>query len=306
MATAVLENINPYAKYGLKRRPTYNEIIGLIGENETITGTQPDRTATHYKSSQIGSFFDGLDSLEILKEQQNRIHERQLRELLMRQNIGGGTYSIARLQQQMREGGGVEAQTQQDNTLADASIQAQLQRRATDYANRQQQTGEAHRQGGFLSRFATPVIEGLRRRMPTAGAETPTEVARMLHEEREPAEYSIATSNSESSEPEMMTARTETPDTNVKINYSTNISNMSVGALKIQLFLRGVDVDAENSFENTRRKGKGKGLTEKQYYSNLANQLIQSGQWQEHIPAEDLRAKIAQYKDKHKARGSRD
>ena len=46
MATAVLENINPYSKYGLKRRPTYEEIIGLIGENETLTGTLPDRTAT--------------------------------------------------------------------------------------------------------------------------------------------------------------------------------------------------------------------------------------------------------------------
>ena len=88
MATATLELINPFAKYGLKRRPTYDEIIGLIGENDTLTGQLPDRTATQFKASQEGSFFDGLDHLEILKEEQNRIHERQMRELLLRQNLG--------------------------------------------------------------------------------------------------------------------------------------------------------------------------------------------------------------------------
>ena len=56
--TAVLENINPYQRYGLRRRPTYDEIINLIDENETITGKLPDRTATFYKASPEGSFFD--------------------------------------------------------------------------------------------------------------------------------------------------------------------------------------------------------------------------------------------------------
>ena len=32
--TASLELINPYAKFGLKRRPTYEKIANLIGENE--------------------------------------------------------------------------------------------------------------------------------------------------------------------------------------------------------------------------------------------------------------------------------
>lgn len=48
MATATLEMINPYSKYGLKRRPTYDEIIGLIGENEKITGNLPNRDATFF------------------------------------------------------------------------------------------------------------------------------------------------------------------------------------------------------------------------------------------------------------------
>ena len=100
--TAVLENVNPYSKYGLTRKPTYEEIIGLIGENETITGKLPNRDETFFKASPEGSFFDGLDHLEILKEPQNRIHERQMRELMMRSNIGG-TFSVARLQERMRK-----------------------------------------------------------------------------------------------------------------------------------------------------------------------------------------------------------
>ena len=38
MVTQALELVNPYSKLGLKRRPTYDEIINLIDENETITG----------------------------------------------------------------------------------------------------------------------------------------------------------------------------------------------------------------------------------------------------------------------------
>ena len=94
MATATLELINPYSKLGLKRRPTYDEIINLINENETITGQLPDRTATLYKASPEGSFFDGTDALELLKEQQNRILQRQMQDLLLRQTVrsNGGTF----------------------------------------------------------------------------------------------------------------------------------------------------------------------------------------------------------------------
>ena len=138
--TAVLENVNPYSKYGLKRRPTYDEIIGLIGENEKLTGKLPNRDATQFKASQEGSFFDGMDHLEI--------HERQMRELMMRQNLGNNIYSIARLQQQRRENIQPDAEIyQDDNNLHEASIQTALQERARQAVSREQQTGEAHRSG---------------------------------------------------------------------------------------------------------------------------------------------------------------
>ena len=159
MATATLELINPYSKLGLKRRPTYDEIIGLIHENETITGNLPDRTATFYKASPEGSFFDGSDALEILKEQQNRIMEREMRDILMRRNarLSGRTFNVDRIQASSSET--APADVQPDRDTLSAGLQADLQRREEQLRNRQQQTGEAHR--GLLSRATMPIIEGL-------------------------------------------------------------------------------------------------------------------------------------------------
>ena len=77
--TATLKMNNPYSKLGLKRRPTYDEIIGLISENETITGKLPNRDATFFKGSPEGSFFDGSDSLEVLKDEQERLLLKQIK-----------------------------------------------------------------------------------------------------------------------------------------------------------------------------------------------------------------------------------
>ena len=160
MATATLENINPYSKYGLRRKPTYDEIIGLIGENETLTGQLPDRTATQFKASQEGSFFDGLDHLEILKEEQNRIQEKQLRELMLRRNLGGGTYHLERFRQQRGENTQPQPETLNEDGMTDAQMQTELQQRATAYANRQQQTGQAH--NTFLQRATSlPILSRL-------------------------------------------------------------------------------------------------------------------------------------------------
>ena len=51
MATAVIDNVNKMSKYGLRRKPTYSEIIGMLDDNEKITGVLPNRDATFFKSS---------------------------------------------------------------------------------------------------------------------------------------------------------------------------------------------------------------------------------------------------------------
>ena len=211
MATAILENHNKYSYLGLRRRPTYNEIINLIGENETLTGTLPDRTATQFKQSQEGSFFDGLDHLEILKEEQNRIQERQLRELMLRRNLGGRTYHAERFRQQVGENTPPQPETpnNEDDGMTNAQMQTELERRATDYANRQQQTGQAHQT--LLERATSmPIIRGL---MPLVQRGTQSVGGTPQH--RNVPHVDLTQDDDVETEPEMLTARTDMPNDHI-------------------------------------------------------------------------------------------
>jgi hypothetical protein len=98
---AKVENVSKYNIYGLKRRPTYDEIIGMLDDNEKITGKLPNRDATFFKSSPEGSFFDGSDAMEQLKEEHGKLLLRQMSEILLRQNVrtAGRTFHTERSQQ---------------------------------------------------------------------------------------------------------------------------------------------------------------------------------------------------------------
>ena len=316
MATATLELVNPYSKYGFKRRPTYNEIIGLINENETITGQLPDRTATLYKASPEGSFFDGTDALELMKEQQNRISQRQLQELLLKQNtaLQGLTYNLERLRQSSSSSSSSSTPVSigEDRGTLSAQVQADLQQRQQQLRDRQQQTGEAQaeelsRQSrlpvlqGFISESLTPIFNMIP--SPAGGSVFPVLPipSRQVDEEEEeliPDE-------------EMLTAREEAPKQKSKlvkdISYSTNISRWTEQQLDFQLFIRGIDTrDPEVSIEGLRKKGKGKGLTNWQYLSNLANQMINDGRWETRVEEQLLKKRINEFNQRQKPRGSRD
>ena len=171
--TAVLENVNKFSYLGLRRRPTYNEVIGLIKENEALANPLPNRDATFFKASNEGSFFDGLDHLEVLKEQQQRILQRQVQDLLLRQNVrqNGGTYHLERYRQQSSSDTSSSTTPMEGegrDTLS-AGLQADLQRREARLRDRQQQTGEAQAQElsrqsrlpvlqGFISESLTPIF----------------------------------------------------------------------------------------------------------------------------------------------------
>ena len=96
--TAKLENINKFSKYGLRRRPTYEEITNLLDENKKLGLPLPNRDATFFRNSPEGSFFDGIHQMEDLKDEQQRLLLRQMNDLLMRQNIrtAGRTYHTER------------------------------------------------------------------------------------------------------------------------------------------------------------------------------------------------------------------
>ena len=78
MKTATIENVNKMSKYGLKRRPTYEEITNLISENEKFGQPLPNRDATFFRNSPEGSIFDGSDAMEQLREEQGKLLLRQM------------------------------------------------------------------------------------------------------------------------------------------------------------------------------------------------------------------------------------
>ena len=317
MATATLELVNPYSKYGFKRRPTYNEIIGLINENETITGQLPDRTATLYKASPEGSFFDGTDALELMKEQQNRISQRQLQEILLKQNttLRGLTYNLERLRQSSSSSSSSSTPVSigEDRGTLSAQVQADLQQRQQQLRDRQQQTGEAQARElssqsrlpvlqGFISESLTPIFNMIP--SPASGSVFPVLPIPSRQQQEEEEEELIP-------DEEMLTAREEAPKQKSKlmkdISYSTNISRWTEQQLDFQLFIRGTDTrDPEVSIEGLRKKGKGKGITNWQYLNNLANQMINDGRWERKVNEELLKKRIKEYNQRQKPRGSRD
>ena len=234
MATATLELVNPYSKYGFKRRPTYNEIIGLINENETITGQLPDRTATLYKASPEGSFFDGTDALELIKEQQNRISQRQLQELLIRQNtaLNGLTYHLERHRQQSSSSSSsTPVSIGEDRGRLSVGLQADLQRRQQQMRDRQQQTGEAQARE-LSSQSRLPTLEGF-----LQGVTTP--IRRMITPlpipSRQPETIDLTSGDVEDAQeqffPEMMTARSDTEELIVN-SLRFNNPNATRGEIK--------------------------------------------------------------------------
>ena len=151
--TARFELDNPYQKYGLKRKTTFNEILGLLSEDQKILRPFPDRTATQFRNSPQSSFFDGSDHVELLKEQQNRVLDRQMREMILRKQAQerGGTFHLNRHNDSFTSAQGVSdsgmmtpSDVSSSQIIYHADAQRELEQRARGLAERQQQIGQRH------------------------------------------------------------------------------------------------------------------------------------------------------------------
>ena len=212
--TAVLENVNKFSYLGLRRRPTYNEVIGLIKENEALANPLPNRDATFFKASNEGSFFDGLDHLEVLKEQQQRILQRQVQDLLLRQNVrqNGGTYHLERYRQQSSSSSSSSSTPMsigEDRGTLSVGLQADLQRRQQQMRDRQQQTGQAHGQA-LSSQSRLPTLDSF-----LQGVASPLRqmIQPLPIPSRQPETIDLTSGDVEDAQeqffPEMMTARSD-------------------------------------------------------------------------------------------------
>ena len=163
---AKVDNFNKLARYGLKRRPTYEEIIGMIDDNDKITGKLPNRDASMFKNSAEGSYFDGGDAMEQFREEQGRILLRQMSEILLRQNVrtSGRTFHIERNERMPTTSPTIAQPTQSMNvdegqpstqptptsastfnTQQASHIQAELQQRGEATRRRREKTTMNHR-----------------------------------------------------------------------------------------------------------------------------------------------------------------
>ena len=234
--TAVLENVNTFSYLGLRRRPTYNEVIGLIKENEALANPLPNRDATFFKASNEGSFFDGLDHLEVLKEQQQRILQRQVQDLLLRQNVrqNGGTYHLERHRQQSSSdtsSSSTPMSIGEDRGTLSVGLQADLQRRQQQLRDRQQQTGETHGEA-LSSQSRLPTLDSF-----LQGVTTP--IRRMITPlpipQRQPQTVDLTRGDEEDAQeqffPEMMTARSNTEELIVN-SLRFNNPNATDGEIK--------------------------------------------------------------------------
>ena len=151
--TARFELVNPYQKYGLKRKPTFNEILGLLREDQTLLRPFPDRTATQFRNSPQGSFFDGSDHVELLKEQQNRVLDRQMREMILRRQAqqNGGTFHVDRHNDNFSSGESdsdsgmmTPSEASSSQIMYHADLQRGLEERARQETQRRQEVRQRH------------------------------------------------------------------------------------------------------------------------------------------------------------------
>ena len=178
MKTVNMDNVNKLAKYGLNRRPTYSEIIGMIDDNEKITSKLPNRDATMFRNSPEGSYFDGSDAMEALKEEQSRMLVRQMSDILLRQHsrTAGRTFHVERTQRLPTTSPVISQpsapMSTDDETPAQmnqppqppppqpppqaSQIQAELQQRSNTATQRRQETSMNHR--GEMMRQNPPTI----------------------------------------------------------------------------------------------------------------------------------------------------
>ena len=161
-----MAKVDKYSIQGLHRRPTYEEIIGIIDESNTkITGKLPNRDASLFKNSPEGSYFDGGDAMEQLKEEQGRLLLRQMSEILLRQNVrtAGRTFHVERNQRLPTTSPTISEQTQPMNvdegrpetqatptaptfnTQQASHLQTELNQRMSNAIRRRTETSMNHR-----------------------------------------------------------------------------------------------------------------------------------------------------------------
>ena len=304
-----------------QRRPTYNELVEMIEEEELKVKPSIenviDRRATFFRNNQYGGRFDNPDLVGLQKQEQMR-QLKMLKEATMREAMFNDPDRVRF--GQPPQGGGFQSPIPQP-PLPEVSDDFQRFRTELMLGRVQDRLDEIRRRhrddaDEMLSVVSSQELpEGVEQFMistPQQTFETPSLSSASETGEQLPPLQSM-------DEQLPASSSTENPELTTSINKSVQLAKSQIvydnrtevldkldeSDLKLQLFLRGIDVDdPETMPEGLKRKGKGKGITKKQYYRSLVQSLKESGEWRTVVNDELLRKRLQEFRNKSKGSGS--
>ena len=299
-------------KSELQLRPTYDEMIGMINEqdkeNRPPIETIIDRQATLFRNNQFGSQFDNLDFLGLKKQEEdkvkNEMRQTQLRQTAMATGSSMGILSYGGITPVgAYNADGFETPDSDDYRMT--AEQINRIRAELEAGERRQQAAKQASSSSARSDLSDATSQSLPAGVPIHSMatdedlpplETPTEVAEEEEEEEE--------DDDETQVPPQSRKHKET------IGYNENIDrwrqkDISVDDILFQLHLRGIKLteEQEEEMEKLKIKGKGKSPTKKDYLINYVERLIQTGKWADEVNDQLLQSRMEDWRQMKKGKG---
>ena len=302
-------------KSELKLRPTYDEMIGMINEqdkeNRPPIDKVIDRRATLFRNNQFGSQFDTIDFLGLKKQEEdkvkNEMRQTQLRQTAIATGSSMGILSYGGLTPVgAYNADGFETPDSDDYRMT--AEQINRIRAELEAGERRQQAAKQASSSSARSDLSDATSQSLPAGVPIHSMatdedlpplETPTEVAEEEEEEEEEEE-----DDDETQVPPQSRKHKETIDYNENIDRWKN-KDVSVDDILYQLHLRGIKLteEQEEEMEKLKIKGKGKSPTKKDYLINYVERLIQTGKWADEVNDQLLQSRMEDWRQMKKGKG---
>ena len=299
-------------KAELKLRPTYDEMIGMINEqdkeNRPPIEKVIDRRATLFRNNQFGSQFDNLDFLGLKKQEddkvKNEMRQTQLRQTAMSTGSSMGILSHGgRTPVGAYNADGFETPDSDDYRMTAEQIsRIRAESEAGERRQREAQQASSSSAGSDLSDATSQSlpagipIHSMATDEDLPPLETPTEVAEEEEEEEE--------DDDETQVPPQSRKHKETIDYNRNIDRWKR-SDVSVDDLLFQVHLRGIQLTEEQQEEMSKLKikGKGKTPTQKDYLLNYVQRLMVTDKWADEVNDQLLQSRKEEWVQMKKGKG---
>ena len=307
--TAQFELNNPYAKYGLKRKPTFEEIVGLISDDKKALQPLPNREATRFRNSPEGSFFDGADAMELLKEQQGRILDRQMRDAILRRRTQDNNLTH-HLERHRESGSSGNSVIEEFGTAPNTARTQGAQGSGLDAETSMREQAELRRQEQVSQGFGQRLREGAQTLMSSFIRASPP--ARSISSDKEfvdsqRQEVFAGEATASAGIPPQSPPSLPAPPMTYEYDDNTNIRywrSQSVDKIKFQFFIRGIEVpEPEEVEEELKIKGRGRRRTYKEYLEDLVQDTIDNNGWKNKPTQEEYEERLQQWLNKKKGKG---